>query len=89
MEVPQNASAVTVSSATQAERAIVTSEVPTLSSVLEKLPEGKGYLGSGLQTGSGSGLPPLPPKIGKKWVPMPGDEIPSDPHAYFPMIGYK
>ena len=47
-------------------------------------------MGGGLQTASGgSSLPPLPPKIGAKWAPVPGDEIPSDPHAYFPMIGYR
>jgi hypothetical protein len=92
--VPQNASAVTVASAGRAEHAVAVagSDIPSLSTILAKLPEGTAFLGSGLQTGIagvGGALPPVPPKFGKKWVPQPGDEIPSDPNAYFPMIGFK
>ncbi|OCF38662.1 hypothetical protein I317_07560 [Kwoniella heveanensis CBS 569] len=76
---------------------ITTSSVPSLTSVLEKLPQGKAFTGSGINTASGSAsasanvLPPLPPasKLGGKWVPKKGDEIPHGEHAYFPMIGYN
>jgi len=88
LETPQNASAISPS-AENAPVAVAASEVPALSTVLEHLPVGKAFIGGGLQTASeGSALPPLPPKIGAKWKPRPGQEIPSDPNAYFPMIGY-
>ncbi|WVQ97372.1 hypothetical protein IAU59_004484 [Kwoniella sp. CBS 9459] len=71
-----------------------TTSVPSLSSVLEKLPQGKAFTGSGINTASASvdsALPPLPPssKLGGKWVPQKGEEIPHGEHAYFPMIGYN
>ena len=89
IEVPQNSSAI-APSAEQAPTAVAASEVPSLSTVLQKLPEGKAFSGGGLQTASQAGfLPPTPPKIGAKWKPRLGDEIPSDPHAYFPMVGYN
>ncbi|WVR05968.1 hypothetical protein IAU60_002996 [Kwoniella sp. DSM 27419] len=73
--------------------AIVTSSIPSLTSVLDKLPQGKAFTGSGINTASatGTGLPPAPPasKLGGKWVPQTGDDIPHSEHSYFPMIGYK
>jgi len=85
--VPTNSSAL-APTAELPETGVVAS-VPSLASVLSKLPEGQSFLGAGIQTGQGSGskLPPTPP--GKRWVPQPGDEIPSAKDAYFPMIGYK
>jgi len=67
----------------------IVSSVPSLASVINKLPAGQSFMGAGIQTGAGngSGLPPTPP--GKRWVPQPGGEIPSAKDAYFPMIGYK
>lgn len=71
-------------------RAVTTSAVPELTSVLAKLP-GQAFLGGGIKTGegSGSGLPPVPPKIGKKWIPIETDDVPHQPYDYWPMAGYK
>ena len=33
-------------------------------------------------------MPPIPPRVGKKWVPKLGEEAPHDEHAYWPMVGY-
>jgi len=92
-EVPTNSSSIApIAEGKGAEKAIAATSVPSLTAVLERLPSGQGFLGSGLQTGQGGeggGMPPLPPGLGKKWVPVPGGDIPRDEHAYFPMIGYK
>ncbi|KAK8866032.1 hypothetical protein IAR55_001183 [Kwoniella newhampshirensis] len=71
-----------------ASQSIVTSSVPSLSSVLEKLPAGKAFLGAGIRTASiGNGLPPAPPSpVTGKWVPKQGAEVPHDKDAYFPML---
>ena len=91
VETPRNSSAVTPSEAGDSTNNVVAkSDAPSLESVIAKLPEGKAFTGSGIQTGSGSNtLPPTPPKLGAKWVPVPGDEIPSAPYAYFPMVGWR
>ncbi|WRT64238.1 uncharacterized protein IL334_001167 [Kwoniella shivajii] len=89
-ETRSDSSAISPSSDSSSQsESIVTSSVPSLSSVLEQLPQGKAYTGSGIKTGSGSGsgLPPTPP--GQKWVPKKGEEIPHDEHAYFPMINFN
>ncbi|WWD09510.1 hypothetical protein V865_007635 [Kwoniella europaea PYCC6329] len=89
-QVRPDSSAISPSSDSSAQQqSIVTSSVPSLSSVLEKLPQGKAFTGSGIKTAtaSTSALPPTPP--GAKWKPQRGDEIPHGEHAYFPMIGYK
>ncbi|WWC66522.1 uncharacterized protein I206_100425 [Kwoniella pini CBS 10737] len=89
-EVRGDSSAISPSSdSADQTKSIVTSSVPSLSSVLEKLPQGKAFTGSGIKTasGTGNGLPPSPP--GAKWKPQRGDEIPHGEYAYFPMIGYK
>ncbi|EIW72591.1 hypothetical protein TREMEDRAFT_41844 [Tremella mesenterica DSM 1558] len=84
---PENASAIAPSSE-QPTTAVAATPVPSLSEVLTKLP--KAYVGAGLQTGAGEGLPPVPPpNTAGKWIPKAGGEIPHDPHAYFPMIGYS
>ncbi|WWC86364.1 uncharacterized protein L201_001239 [Kwoniella dendrophila CBS 6074] len=88
-KVRSDASAISPSSdSSDRNESIVASSVPSLSSVLEKLPQGKAFTGSGIKTGSGSNaLPPTPP--GQKWKPQKGDEIPHSEFAYFPMVGYK
>ncbi|WVW82413.1 hypothetical protein I302_104422 [Kwoniella bestiolae CBS 10118] len=87
-QVRPDSSAIAPSSDSSAQQqAVVTSSVPSLTSVLEKLPQGKAFTGSGIKTASSGGLPPSPP--GAKWKPQRGDEIPHGEHAYFPMIGYK
>jgi hypothetical protein len=92
---PTNSSAITPSSnpGDDATQIITTSAVPSLSSLLEKMPAGQAFVGGGVETGMnaiGGGLPPAPPnKVGGKWVPRHGGDIPHDPEAYFPMIGYN
>ena len=92
-EVPTNSSSIAPSASLDgAKRAIAATTVPSLSSILAKIPTGQGFVGAGLQTGTGEGvgaMPPSPPGFGKRWVPLAGDDIPRDEHAYFPMIGYK
>ena len=91
-EVPTNSSSIAPSASGGAERVIAATTVPSLSSILEKIPTGQGFVGAGLHTGTGEGagaMPPRPPGFGKRWVPMAGEDIPKDEHAYFPMIGYK
>ncbi|KAL7424781.1 hypothetical protein Q5752_000465 [Cryptotrichosporon argae] len=92
-EVPRSSNAVSLSASgnADAQTAVVTSSVPPLAAVIDKLPAGKAFLGSGIQTGTGTGaLPPLPPaKVGGKWVPKSGADIPHAPDAYFPMVGYN
>ncbi|ORX36027.1 hypothetical protein BD324DRAFT_629902 [Kockovaella imperatae] len=89
IETPRNASAISPQSADSTGNIVPTSAPPSLDTVIAKLPEGKAFIGSGIQTGQGSGLPPTPPKLGPKWIPQPGEEIPRAPYAYFPMVGYK
>lgn len=88
---PSNTSSNTPMDPSASQTGIVKADsVPALSEVLNKLPSGQAFVGGGLTTGQGNGsLPPLPPRIGAKWVPQPGEDIPSAPDAYFPMIGYK
>ncbi|GFZ43610.1 hypothetical protein JCM24511_01330 [Saitozyma sp. JCM 24511] len=90
--VPENSSSIAPSTASpdEAVSVVAASDVPSLATVLEKLPAGKAFLGGGIQTAQvGQGLPPTPPTVGAKWVPRPGQEIPSNPDAYFPMVGYN
>lgn len=91
VKTPQNSSAIAPSSDSSAAEITVATDAPALVSVLEKLPAGKAFIGGGIETATATaagGLPPLPPKIGKKWVPQPGGEIPHAPDAYWPLIGY-
>jgi hypothetical protein len=89
IEVPKNASAI-AGHPDEAQTAVAATSVQALSEIINQLPAGKAFIGGGLQTASeGSALPPLPPRIGAKWAPVAGDEIPQDPDAYFPMLGYK
>lgn len=85
---PTNSSAITATS--DLPEAGLVPSVPSLSSVLEKLPQGQSYDAAGIQTasaGTQGKLPPTPP--GKRWVPQPGEHIPHAKDAYFPMIGYN
>ncbi|WVQ85238.1 hypothetical protein IAT38_007403 [Cryptococcus sp. DSM 104549] len=62
--------------------------VPSLTSVLDKMPAGTAFYGGGLKTGEAGGakLPPSPPsKLGGKWVPKDGAGVPTAEFAYFPM----
>ncbi|OXH01170.1 hypothetical protein J010_06375 [Cryptococcus neoformans] len=70
-----------------AQQVVPASKVPALADVLQKLPEGKAYLGGGLTTGQGEGLPPVPPPAqrNKKWVPKAGEPVPHGKYDYFPM----
>ena len=91
-EVSKNSSAV-APAADSGETVVATTEVPAFTSVLEKLPAGKSFVGAGLQTASPtatgvSALPPLPPRIGKKWKARAGEAIPHDEFAYFPVSNY-
>ncbi|WWD17769.1 hypothetical protein CI109_102210 [Kwoniella shandongensis] len=88
-EIRSDSSAISPSSdSSSASQSIVTSSVPSLSSVLEKLPAGKAFVGAGIKTASGGdGLPPAPPSpVTGKWVPKQGAEVPHDKDAYFPMF---
>ncbi|ORY33695.1 hypothetical protein BCR39DRAFT_518618 [Naematelia encephala] len=89
-KVPADSSSI-APNAEGSEQAIVTSSVPSLASVLEKLPVGQAFVGAGLDTGKAQAgaLPPAPPGLGKKWIPKAGEDIPHDPDAYFPMVGYS
>ncbi|WVO24486.1 uncharacterized protein IAS62_005854 [Cryptococcus decagattii] len=70
-----------------AQQVVPAGKVPVLADVLQKLPQGKAYLGGGLTTGQGQGLPPVPPPalISSKWVPKAGEPVPHGEYAYFPM----
>lgn len=62
----------------------------SLNEVLAVLPNTFASEGGISVTSSASGLPPKPPAFGgKKWVPVPGDEIPHAPDAYWPMVSYR
>ncbi|KAI5453097.1 hypothetical protein NCC49_006126 [Naganishia albida] len=57
---------------------------PSLTQVLAAVPAS--FTSGGILPKS-SGLPPKPPT--KKWVPLPGDEVPHAPDQYWPMVMYK
>jgi hypothetical protein len=62
----------------------------SLNEVLAVLPNTFASQGGISVTSTASGLPPKPPAFGgKKWVPVPGDEIPHAPDAYWPMVSYR
>ncbi|KAK4689728.1 hypothetical protein P7C73_g371, partial [Tremellales sp. Uapishka_1] len=90
---PTTSDSSAVAPTASASSAVAKASVPSLASVLEKLPAGQAFLGSGIQTGvsgESTGLPPAPPaKLGGKWVPKQGGEIPHDKDAYWPMVGYN
>lgn len=75
--------------ASGAETAVIKAEAAPLTEVLEKLPVGRAFVGGGIETASKDGMPPSPPpfRVGGKWVPKPGQEIPHAPFSYFPMVG--
>ncbi|TYJ56488.1 hypothetical protein B9479_002735 [Cryptococcus floricola] len=91
VETKQESSAIAPGSEpSDAQQVVPASEVPDLSTVLDKIPAGKAFLGGGLTTGQGSGsLPPLPPASnlhsGVKWTPKAGAEVPHGKYDYFPM----
>jgi hypothetical protein len=69
----------------------VTAEnAPALTAVIEQLPAGRAHVAAGIQTAAANGLPPAAPtaRVGGKWIPAPGGEIPRPPHAYFPIVGF-
>lgn len=83
--------ALKIASPESSQTAITAESAPPLTSVIEALPVGRSYVAAGIQTGESDGLPPVAPtsRLGGKWVPRPGQEIPHGKYAYFPISGYN
>lgn len=64
------------------------STLPSLVTVLKSVPNA---FSGGIEVASSEhGLPPKPPSFGgKKWRPVPGEEVPHDENAYWPMVMVK
>lgn len=84
---PESSGIAPASPPSDAQQVVPAGKVPILADVLQKLPQGKAYLGGGLTTGQGQGLPPVAPPalISSKWVPKAGEPVPHGEYAYFPM----
>ncbi|ADV25508.1 Hypothetical protein CGB_M2080W [Cryptococcus gattii WM276] len=84
---PESSGIAPASPPSDAQQVVPAGKVPVLADVLQKLPQGKAYLGGGLTTGQGQGLPPVAPPalISSKWVPKAGEPVPHGEYAYFPM----